>query len=137
MEQIRINDGSKSYQLVNQDGKEIGIFTFNPADVGIVERYNSVIESLSEVFKGLGAGEDPEAALAKASAEVKAKMDELFGYDTSAFWAACAPLTPLDDGRLYIESVLEGVSGVIEAATSQRMKKVQKHIDKYTKDYRK
>ena len=141
MEQIRISDGTKSYQLVNQDGNEIGVFRFNPSDLGIVERYNEVVESLSEIFKELGQAskeeDGAEPALKKASAELKAKMDILFGCDTSPLWAVCSPLTPLEDGQLYIESVLAGISVVVEAETRQRLKKVQRHIDKYTKDYEK
>ena len=49
MERIRIDDGSKTYEIVNQDDKVLGTFTFNPADVGgehladVVEAYGHVL----------------------------------------------------------------------------------------------
>lgn len=135
MERIRIDDGSKTYEIVNQDDKILGTFTFNPADVGLVEKYNAVIKELESVFSSLDGDGESEGRLVKASDELKAKMDTLFGYDTSPFWAICSPLSPLASGELYVENVLSGVAAVIEKETSVRLKKTKRKIDEYTKSY--
>lgn len=135
MERIRIDDGSKTYEIVNQDDKVLGTFTFNPSDVGIVEKYNEVVKELEESFKALDGG--GEETVVKVSQELKVKMDSLFGYNTSPFWAICSPLSPLSTGELYVENVLSGVAAVIEKETSVRLKKARRKIDEYTKAYEK
>ena len=135
MEQIRIDDGSKTYEIVNQDDKPVGTFTFNPSDVRIVEKYNAVVDGLEETFRQLDAG--GEDALIKVSDALKQKMDELFGYDTSAFWAACSPMSPLSTGELYIENVLSAVAAVIEKESDARLKKTRSKMKSYTDGYKK
>ena len=34
---IKINDGFKTYDIQNQDGKLLGQFSFNPADTNIIK----------------------------------------------------------------------------------------------------
>lgn len=164
MEQIRVNDGSKIYQIVNQNNEELGVFRFNPTDMGMLEKYNDVVERISKVLQGLGGGEtevpalpapegegkapvdegeDPAAAVSllsrqtkEAMDEIKAAVDELFGYDTSSFWAVCSPLTPLANGQFFIENVMDAVAQVIEKEMGQRAKKVQSKMRAYTAKYR-
>jgi hypothetical protein len=136
MEQIRIDDGSKSYMIVNQDGKELGVFTFNPVDVRIVEKYNAVIEQLNRVTSELrNSEEDTAMILGRISRELIERMNELFGYDTGAFWSICDPLSPLQSGEFYIESVLNGIGAIIERESGARLKKVQKRMESYTAPY--
>ena len=35
-EKITFNTGAKSYEIVDQDGNELGVFRFIPTDVGIL-----------------------------------------------------------------------------------------------------
>lgn len=164
MEQIRVNDGSKTYQIVNQNDEELGVFRFNPTDMGMLEKYNDVVERISKVLQGLeeggtetpvlpgtegeegtpaDAGENPAAAVSllsrrtkEAMDEIKAAVDELFGYDTGSFWAVCSPLTPLSNGQFFIENVMDAVAQVIEKEMGQRAKKVQSKMRAYTDKYR-
>ena len=64
-EQIKISDGFKTYDIVNQDGKLLGQFSFNPSDVNIVHRHAEVVKSLQNIAQemetkkeelGLGVG---------------------------------------------------------------------------------
>lgn len=135
MERIRINDGSKSYEIVNQEDKVLGVFTFNPTDTGIIERYNDALDGLEEVMKELGTGD--EKAIVIASNAIKEKIDFLFGYDASrTFFSITGPLTPLSNGQIFVESVLEGIRQVIEAEMDVRLKKVRQRMDKYTDSYK-
>ena len=47
---IKINDGFKTYDIVNQDNKLLGQFSFNPSDTNIIKRYNDAIEQFEKVF---------------------------------------------------------------------------------------
>ena len=38
-EKITFNTGAKNYEIVDQDGNELGVFRFIPTDVGILNRY--------------------------------------------------------------------------------------------------
>ena len=38
---IKINDGFKTYDIVNQDNKLLGQFSFNPSDTNIIKRYRT------------------------------------------------------------------------------------------------
>lgn len=136
MERIKINDGSKSYEIVNQNDKVLGTFTFNPSDMNIVEKYNDVVKNLKMAIEKMGEGND--AALIEASSLLRDKMDVLFGEDTSkTFFSITGPLTPLANGQLFIESVLEGIGAVIETEMKVRVEKVRGRMDKYTEKYNK
>ena len=135
MEQIRVNDGSKSYQIVNAQGDELCVFTFNPSDVNILERYQKVVDSLEAAIKEIGRDGDAPEVLAKAQGIIREKMDELFGRDTSSLWEVCGPLSPLDNGQLYAENILEAIGPVIEAETKQRVDKARERMAQYTAAY--
>lgn len=137
MERIQINDGCKEYEIVNQNGKVLGIFRFNPADTNIIEKYNAVIEELQKAVFSKDEGNGEEVLLA-ASGLIKKKMDELFGEDTSrTFFSITGPLTPLADGKLFAESILEGIGAAVEKETKARLKKVRARMDMYTGKYNK
>lgn len=139
MEQIKINDGSKSYEIVNQDNKVVGVFTFNPSDANIVARYNKVIEEMDEYFSGI---DEKDVVTTDRFVEfqdrIKKSVDDLVCQDTAeSFFAVTGPLSPLTNGKIYVEEVMEAISKIIEKETSQRMKKVQTRMDKYLQGYKK
>lgn len=136
MERIQINDGSKSYEIVNQNDVVLGVFTFNPSDMNIIEKHNDVVESLKTAIEKMGTGKEEE--LLEASALLSEKMDILFGEDTSkTFFSISGPLTPLSNGQLFVENVLEAIGTIIEKEMDVRVKKVRGRMDKYTAKYNK
>lgn len=135
MERIKINDGSKSYEIVNQDDQVLGVFRFNPSDSNLIEKYNDVVESLRTYALESDSGE--EQAVKEASGLIRDKLDALFGEDTSkTFFSIAGPLTPLSNGQFYIENILEAIGAVIETEMEVRVKKVRKRMDKYTDKYK-
>lgn len=134
MERIKINDGSKSYEIVNQEDKVLGVFTFNPTDTNIVERYNAVAEELKEAVKNVEGG--GEQTLVEASNKIKEKFGELIGGNTETFFTITGPLTPLSNGQLFVENILEAIAQIIEKEMNVRVKKVRAHMDKYTGRYK-
>ena len=54
-EKITFNTGAKSYEIVDQDGNELGVFRFVPTDVGILNRYKETaafFASVGDKIKG-------------------------------------------------------------------------------------
>lgn len=136
MERILINDGSKSYEIVNQDNEVLGVFRFNPSDSNIIEKYNGVVESLEAAFQKVDTGD--EEFVMEASREIKEKFDDLFGQNTSkTFFSITGPLTPLSNGQLFAENVVEAIGFIIEKEMNVRVKKVQERMKKYTEKYKK
>lgn len=136
MERIQINDGSKCYEIVNQNDKVLGVFTFNPSDMNIIDKYNDVVESLKTATEKMSTGKEEE--LTEASSLIREKMDILFGEDTSrTFFSITGPLTPLSNGQLFVENVLEAIGAIVEKEMNVRVKKVRERMDKYTAKYNK
>lgn len=138
MERIKIDDGSKSYEIVNQDDKVIGTFTFNPSDANVVKRYDAVVDSLEQYFEQVKDNTLTKELFVEAQDIITDKFSELVGEDASkTFFSICGPFTPMQNGNLYLQNVIEAVAGIIEKETQKRMKKVQTKMDKYLEGYRK
>lgn len=138
MERIKIDDGSKSYEIVNQDDKVIGTFTFNPSDTNIVQKYDAVVDSLDKYFDEIKGANFTKESFSAAQDAIIDKFSELVGEDASkTFFSICGPFTPMQNGNLYLQNVIEAVAGIIEKETQKRMKKVQSKMDKYLEGYKK
>lgn len=137
MERIRIDDGSKAYEIENQDGEVIGVFRFNPSDSNIVRRYEAVQKAIEEYAGKLDDDSSTEVWNA-AQDELEKRVSELVGADLSqSFFAVCGAFSPMANGKLYIENVIDVIGQIIQKETKARMKKAQAHMDKYLKDYKK
>lgn len=137
MERIKIDDGSKTYEIVNLDDQVIGTFTFNPSDMSIIERYDAVVKSLEEYFNSMREAGFTQQALIDAQNAIKEKLKELVGGNAiDSFFAICAPFTPMANGCLYLENVVNALGEIIEKETKKRMKKVETRMDKYLQGYK-
>lgn len=135
MERIKIDDGSKTYEIVNLDDQVIGTFTFNPSDANIIKRYESVVDAIQE-YAAKDEPMTPEL-LNEAQELITQKVSELVGVDTSkTFFSICGALSPMANGNLYVLNVIEALGAVIEKETNQRMKKVNAKMNKYLEGYK-
>lgn len=134
-EQIKINDGSKTYEIVNDAGNHICEITLNPSDTDLIRRVNNVVEAMNS-FKPVS--EDAEQAVVEMDAMLIDKMSELLRVDAKeTIFSKCSPLTMLDNGEFYIVEVLKAITPAIEKVTKARVAKVQKRMSKYTAEYNK
>lgn len=135
MERIKIDDGSRTYEIVNQDDVVLGTFTFNPSDANIIKRYDAVVDEL-----GRYAEQDfvmTQDKFVEIQSELVSKMNDLVGADTeSTFFSICGALSPMANGKLFIQVVLEAIGAVIEKETKKRMKKVDAQVSKYLEGYK-
>lgn len=132
---IVINDGYKTYDIENQDGKLLGQFSFNPADTNIVKRHAKVVERL----ENLEISENKDDLL-KSLDDIEKVIYEEINYLLDAdvaesFFSIMGPLSPLASGQFFIESVLDAIGQAIQAETGERVKKINGKINKHTSKY--
>ena len=134
-EQIRIDDGLKTFEIVNKDGDHILDISLNPSDTGIIARVNAVVETLNAYKPD---GDDAEKAITEMDELLIQKMDDLLMADTrGTLFSKCAPLSMLDNGNTYIEEILNNLTPALEKITKTRAAKMEKRMAKYTAAYNK
>ena len=136
---IVIDDGYKTYNIENKEGRLLGQFSFNPSDTGIIHRHAEVVKSLEELEMSI-LSNDKKNSLDEALKEVEAVIYEKINYLLDAdvaesFFSIMGPLSPLASGQYYIESVLDAIGQAIQAETGERVKKINRKISKHTSKY--
>ena len=141
---IVVDDGYQRIPINNKYGDEIGVFYFNPTDIGIIERYNKLAETFNAITEPLeaveaahgGTDEEIEARQMEALEEAKERLydavDKLFGGNAAeAFFGSVHPFSPVD-GKFYCEIVLETVGQFISEQFDVETKKMSARVEKYT-----
>lgn len=115
------------------DGEKLGEFKFNPSDLDIARRYEYVVEEMGK----LSLSEDSSIeSLYKTTDRVKELIDYLLNCKASdGIFVIANPFTPVTDGDLYVEKVVEGIAGLIEDITEKRIEQKQIKIKKATAKY--
>ena len=136
---IKINDGYKTYDIVNQDDKLLGQFSFNPSDTNIIHRHAEVVEALEKLELEISANKD-ETSLDEYFKAFEAVVYEKINYLLNAdvaenFFSIMGPFSPLASGQYFIESVIDAIGQAISAETGARVKKINSKIQKYTSKY--
>lgn len=136
---ITIDDGLKTYDIQNKEGKLLGQFSFNPSDTNIVHRHAEVVEALEKLELDISSTED-KASLDEAFKAVESvvyeKIDYLFNTPVAKdFFCIMGPFSPLASGQYFIESVIDAIGQAISAETGARVKKINSKIQKHTSKY--
>lgn len=134
---IVIDDGRKTYEIANKQGEIIGRFSFNPSDLGIATRYDRVIDRVNAIQLPADINADQlSAELQRVNDEVCECLDYLLNDNVSEnFFSIMNPLTPMANGQLYVENVLDAIGKIVEEETGARMEKVNSKLKKYTQKY--
>lgn len=136
--QFIIDDGFKTYELVNKNKKVLGEISFNPSDASIVKRYEEVVEQLEKIDIDFSSEETAKIAkeMRKVDEIIYEKVNYLVGADIAEqLFAIMGPFSPLDSGVFFIEHILEVIGKIISQETGVRVKKMNKRIQKHTKKY--
>lgn len=146
--EILVDDGSVRVPIKNKMGEEIGVFCFRPTDIGMIDRYNDMIDNFDQIVAPLESvninpdGTADETNDAELSAMKQAEhnlydaCDKLFGGNMSeAFFGKMHPFSPIN-GRFYCENALEAVGRFISRQFDREVKKSNSRVDKYTHGYR-
>lgn len=142
---IVVDDGSVIEYIRNKRGEVIGEFTFNPTDLGIIDRYNKAVADFDKITEpleqvnispdGTAAGEDELEALREAEKRLYDACNYIFGGNMSeAFFGKMHPFSPIN-GRFYCENALEALGQYISRRFDREVDKVNKRVTKYTQDY--
>mgnify|MGYP004579516675 FL=1 len=136
---LTVDTGAITIELVDEKGREIGTFDFNPSDSNIIRRYKEVVEHFGEISQSIrDAGGLGEEEVGRISDEIAQQIDYLLGYNVSEHvFCRLGALTITGNGDLYFERVLDGIADVIEKITSQRVEKKLARVRKATEKYSK
>ena len=145
---IAVDDGSVEVPIQNKRGDVIGIFVFNPTDIGIIERYNKVIgdfDKITEPLESVNVNPDGTAdekndaemaALKEAETRLYDACNYLFGGNfAEAFFGKMHPFSPIN-GRFYCENALNAVGKFISAQFEREVKQVNTRVERYVHGYR-
>lgn len=145
---ITVDDGSIAVPVRNKHGDEIGVFRFQPTDIGIIERYNQTVSDLEHITEPLesvniqsdGTVDEHDngqlTALKEAETRLYKACDYLFGGNMSeAFFGKMHPFSPVG-GRFYCEIALEAVGQFISRQFDRETKKIESRVNRYTHGYR-
>lgn len=145
--EIIVDDGRVKVPVRNRHGDEVGLFYFQPTDVGMVERFNEVADKVNEITAplehvsikpdGTPEGDNPAdiATINEAKQRLYDLCDYLFGGNMSeAFFGQVHPFSPVG-GMFYFERALESVGKFIAAQFDQETRRVSKRMGQYTQGY--
>lgn len=129
-----VDTGAITVSIVDKEGNELGEFNFVPTDFDIIDRY----ENTMKYFRERKIEDSDEFEFAKNfSNEIKEQIDILLNSDASkSLFAKCSPLTPLADGTLFFENVLEQIGVLVEKTTKKRIESTMKKVEKATEKYK-
>ena len=142
---IQVDDGFQKIPIKNLYGDEVGVFYFNPTDMGIIQRYNEFANSFDYIVDPLerlsnATNDDAventtarERALNEATERLYEAVNKLFNGDMAgAFFGKVHPFSPVD-GEFYCTKALESVRKFIGDQFNLQAAKINKRVDKYTK----
>jgi len=143
MQSIRFDDGYKEF-MINDDPNKV--IRFDPADFGIIERFNTAmknIEKASETIKNdidinpqgepLSELEEAAEAVAKVNKLIKDQIDYIFDSPVSDMVFGNKSPLALVKGVPLFERFIMAAKEVIEKEVKKEMEASQKRIEKYTK----
>lgn len=137
--QIIIDDGFKTYELVNKEKKVLGVIAFNPSDVNIVHRYKKVVEELEKIdvnVKAEGDTEETIEAIRQADEIAYEKINYLANADVAkTLFSIMGPYSIMPSGQSFVEYIMEVIANIITQETGVRVKKMNKRIQKHTSKY--
>lgn len=142
LDQIIVDDGRVRVPIKNTFGDEIGVFYFNPTDIGILKRFENVREKFADVVSplmdanigadGNGIAPSDVEKLEEAEKRLYELCDYLFGGNLSkAFFGTINPFSPIN-GVFYCENALNMVAEYVSRKFDSEVKKINSRIEKYT-----
>ena len=140
-EQIKVSNGRKTYDLVDENGKVLGQLTFNPSDTKIMERHAEVMRQLQKMKEDFAKSVRKSTImedLEEIDKIVYEKIDYLLNADVSkTLFSVMGPFSLLENGQFYVEHVLDVLGKVIQKDGNAKAKKINDKIKKYTAKYEK
>lgn len=139
--QIKIEDGLKTYDLVNKKGELLCQITFNPSDTDIVRRHEEVTKQLNKLKNDVmkrGRKKKFVDELEEIDNIVYEKIDYLFDAKIAeSIFSIMGPFSPLASGQFFVEHILDVLTKIMMEENEGLAKKMESKISKYTTKYHK
>ena len=135
--QFVIDDGEELYTFKNAQGDVFAKFSFNPADTGILERYDKAVENLNAIKTDFTNMTDEDAAKEIVNMDnlIKEQFNVICGKNVSdGMFMRYTPLTLFPNGQFYAEVVAEKIGDFIRTAIDERQKLKEKKKEKIRND---
>lgn len=135
---IEIDDGSKVYDIYNKRGTLLGQFTFIPSDFDLVKRYEDTVKVFEEMQKEIQGKDDADVDyINDLDRRMEQQIDQLFHAPVSeAFFSITSPFTSTDDGKFFVENVIDAIRNVIELERGKKLKAIENRVKQYTDKYK-
>lgn len=138
MSKIKVDDGLKTYDIVNQNDELLGQLTFNPLDTNIVERHKEVMRQLQKLKTEFRKTKKATLAddLARIDKIVYEKIDYLLNAEVAGtLFSIMGPFSLLSNGQFFVENVMAAIGQIINEESKKKSKTVEGKIRKYTEKY--
>ena len=124
-------DTRELIEIVDSNGNVTGHFRWNPSDLDIVKRFDSVVN----FFNSMQVNENNADEISEA---IKNQANYLLDSpDAAEELFHCNPLTPRADGTYYFEYVFNTLADFVKSELKVRVPKVTSRMKKYTAKYEK
>ena len=124
-------DTRELIEIVDSNGNVTGHFRWNPSDLDIVKRFDSVVN----FFNSMQVNENNADEISEA---IKNQANYLLDSPNAAEELFhCNPLTPRSDGTYYFEYVFNTLAEFVKSELKVRVPKVTSRMKKYTAKYEK
>ena len=124
-------DTRELIEIVDSNGNVTGHFRWNPSDLDIVKRFDSVVN----FFNSMQVNENNADEISEA---IKNQANYLLDSpDAAEELFHCNPLTPRADGTYYFEYVFNTLADFVKSELKVRVLKVTSRMKKYTAKYEK
>lgn len=135
--EVLIDSGLCTYDIKDKEGRLFGQFTFNPSDTDIVKRHEKVVAAFENMEIPDMSEDNLADGLDKIDKFIYEQIDYLLDSKEVAetFFSIMGPLSPLESGQFFVESVLDAIGQAIQNETGERVKKIAGKIRKHTSKY--
>jgi hypothetical protein len=141
MKAVRINTGSLSIPIEDEDGMSLGIIKIYPGDFDILSRQEIALKNIGNIIEAMkDINEDTEESvffttMHDVSEKVKIELNYMFDYDVSSTIFKNQNCLAVCDGKVFAINMIEALMPVIASEVEKEMKKSEKKMSKYTAEY--
>ena len=142
MKPLVIKMGYVDIPLQDEKGNSLGVISFNPKDINLLERINSGFTKIEEKIKSIEFIEDltteENMKIYKECDDfVKSELNVIFDYDVSSVLFGNNSSFSSHNGSYWILQFMQGITPIIQTEVKKEFKASENRVSKYTKDYEK
>lgn len=125
MAEFNINTGLSHVNIKNEDGTEVGSFSFLASDPAILGRAEKIVDFFNNLtFPDLSNTEQRTEFCDRITDE----LTIFLGTDASSTFKNISPIALMDNGNFYFESIIEYVCDEIQNVHKSRLEKKLKKV---------